>query len=301
MAEHFSSSDSAHLNSEVSVLYRAANQLGEGPHWSTTEDRLYWVDIVAGSVCSVDAQGAGYRCMYLHEPVGAVIPCRAGGVLAALQSGIYRVDATGARVLLAHPENDRPGNRFNDGKCDSLGRFWVGSLSTSGEINAGRLWRVDPDGQCHLVEQNLCISNGLGWSPDNQSFYHTDSGRNTIYVYDIDMPTGELSRKRVFANCPADQGVPDGLTVDAQGYVWSAQWDGSCIIRYDPLGNIERRINLPVPRPTSCTFGGADCRTLYVTSARTGLDADTLALAPDSGNVFNADVNILGIPDKLFG
>jgi len=115
------------------------------------------------------------------------------------------------------------------------------------------------------------------------------------------MPTGKLSRKRVFAYSPAGQGVPDGLTVNVQGYVWSAQWDGSCIIRYDPAGNIERRINLPVPRPTSCTFGGADRQTLYVTSARTGLAAETLASAPDCGHVFSVDLDIRGTPNNLFG
>jgi len=283
------------------VLIKCANALGEGPHWVSSEGKLYWVDIVAGTVCSVDSEGDNFNSIDLNEPVGAVVACRGGGLLAAMESGIYRIDDTGARACIANPEHDKPGNRFNDGKCDSLGRFWVGSLATDGEQRAGKLWRVDPNGQCTMMENGLSISNGLGWSPDNRRFYLTDSGCSTIFVYDYDLTTGLISGKRTFVVSAEGDGVPDGLCVDAQGFIWSAQWDGACVIRYDPDGNIERRVPLPVPRPTSCAFGGATNQTLYITSARTGLSCETLQTAPCSGHVFGLNLTVPGMQVNMFG
>lgn len=285
----------------IEVLHAGSHQLAEGPHWSSIDQRLHWVDITNGIVFSINADGTDCRSIDVHELVGAVVPCRAGGLLVALQSGIYTIDSQGERTLVAHPEHDRPGNRYNDGKCDSLGRFWVGSLALNGEPGAGRLWRIDPDGHCTLIEQHLDVPNGLGWSPDEQRFYHTDSGRATIYQYDMDMPSGALGKRRVFASNADGDGVPDGLTVDTEGSIWSAQWDGGCLIRYDADGRIAQRIRIDVPRPTSCTIGGPDHRTLYITSARVGLASEVLESAPCSGHILSMDQSVPGLPDHPFG
>jgi sugar lactone lactonase YvrE len=144
------------------------------------------------------------------------------------------------------------------------------------------------------------VSNGLGWSPDDRRFYFTDSGTRRIYVYDYDIETGAVAGRRTFVALPEGMGVPDGLAVDAEGFVWSAQWDGWCVTRYDPDGRVDRVINLPVPRPTSCAFGGPDLSTLYITSARIRLSAQQLAEAPLSGSVFALATATRGLPETPF-
>jgi sugar lactone lactonase YvrE len=150
------------------------------------------------------------------------------------------------------------------------------------------------------MDTGFTISNGLGWSPDDTRFYFTDSAARTIYVYDYDIDTGAIANRRVFAQLAEGVGTPDGLSVDSEGFVWSAHWDGWCITRYDPDGKVDRVLNLPVPRPTSCTFGGPNLDILYVTSARIRLSAHQLAEAPLSGGVFAIRAGVRGQADMPF-
>jgi ABC-type nitrate/sulfonate/bicarbonate transport system ATPase subunit len=159
----------------------------------------------------------------------------------------------------------------------------------------GSLYRLDTDGRVSRMDTGFHVSNGLGWSPDNRRFYFTDSGPKRIYVYDFDLEGGAVENRRTFVQVPDGVGVPDGLAVDAEGFVWSAHWDGWCVTRYDPDGKVDRVINLPVPRPTSCAFGGPDLTTLYITSARIRLSAGQLAEAPLSGSVFALQSGIRGL------
>ena len=282
-------------------LLDARDMLGEGPHWSHTSQCLYRVDILAPAVLITSADGYELKRMDMPEPVGAVVPCLSGELLVALSSGIYLRNEQGQLSLLADPESDRPGNRFNDGKCDSQGRFWIGSMSMDGSPNgAGALWRIAIDGSATKMLDDVHLANGLGWSPDDSKFYFTDSGRSRIDVIDFDIENGELGERRLFVEV-TDGGVPDGLAVDAEGFVWSARWDGGCVVRYDPDGVMERTVKLPVPRPTSCTFGGKDGKTLFITSARVGLSAADLQAAPASGGLFAIDVPTAGLSENLFG
>jgi sugar lactone lactonase YvrE len=164
----------------------------------------------------------------------------------------------------------------------------------------GSLYRLDPDGGVTRMDEGFQVSNGLGWSPDNRHFYFTDSGQKRIYVYDFDLDRGLVANRRTFVQLPDGVGSPDGLAVDAEGFVWSAHWDGWCITRYDPDGKVDRVFNLPVPRPTSCAFGGPDLTTLFVTSARIRLSARQLAEAPLSGSVFAIQTGVRGLPDTPF-
>jgi sugar lactone lactonase YvrE len=207
---------------------------------------------------------------------------------------------TGKASTIASPEAGKPGNRFNDGKCDRRGRFWVGTLAIDATPGHGSLYRLDPDGRCQTMDTGFHISNGLGWSPDDRRFYFTDTGPKRIYVYDFDAESGAIENRRVFAQLPDNVGSPDGLAVDADGFVWSAHWDGWCVTRYDPEGKVDRVINLPVPRPTSCSFGGPDLSTLYITSARIRLSAQQLAEAPMSGSVFALQAGVRGLPETPF-
>ena len=168
-------------------------------------------------------------------------------------------------VTLARPETSRPGNRFNDGKCDRRGRFWAGTLAIDTTPGQGSLWRLDPGGTVHEMDRGFHVSNGLGWSPDDRLFYFTDTAKRRSMST---ISTSKRAPSRTAASSstvPESEGKPDGLAVDAEGFVWSAHWDGWCVTRYDPDGQVERVINLPVPRPTSCVFGGADLQTLFVT------------------------------------
>jgi sugar lactone lactonase YvrE/DNA-binding IclR family transcriptional regulator len=275
--------------------------LGEGPTWLPTERKLIFADILAPAIIVSDPRDGSFQTHAMPELVSAVVPRRRGGVLAAMQSGLKAVDlASGATTLIAAPEADKPGNRFNDGKCDRRGRFWGGTLAIDTTPGHGSLYRLDPDGRCVVMDTGFHVSNGLGWSPDDRRFYFTDSGVKRIYVYDFDAERGEISNRRTFVQVPDGVGVPDGLAVDAEGFVWSAHWDGWCITRYDPDGHVDRVINLPVPRPTSCAFGGPDLSTLYITSARIRLSAQQLAAAPLSGSVFAFQAGVKGLPETPF-
>jgi sugar lactone lactonase YvrE/DNA-binding IclR family transcriptional regulator len=287
---------------DVQCAIPASTFLGEGPHWSAADKRLYFVDILAPAVCIGDPVAATYRSLPLPELIGFVIPRKGGGFVAGMHGEIRSLDLeSGGITTIARPEVDRPGNRFNDGKCDQAGRLWAGTLAIDTAPDRGRLWRVDIDGRATEMDRGFHVANGLGWSPDNKTFYFTDTQKQTIYAYDFDLASGDIANRRPFITVPEAEGKPDGMTVDAQGFLWVAHWDGWCITRYDPQGKVERVINLPVPRPTSCVFGGDDMQTLFVTSARIRLSAAQLTEAPLSGSVFSIDTGIKGLPETVYG
>ncbi len=286
---------------DVVSAFPTTTFLGEGPTWMPAERKLALVDILAPAIIVADPKDGSFQTHAMPELIGAVVPRSRGGFLAAMQTGLKAVDLdTGAVTTIAAPESAKPGNRFNDGKCDRRGRFWGGTLAIDTTPGHGCLYRLDPDGRCTLVESGFHVSNGLGWSPDDRTFYFTDSGLRRIYAYDFDAEAGTISNRRTFVDVPEGSGVPDGLAVDSEGFVWSAHWDGWCITRYDPAGRVDRVINLPVPRPTSCAFGGPDLTTLYVTSARIRLSVQQLAEAPLSGSVFAIRTGVKGLPEIPF-
>jgi sugar lactone lactonase YvrE/DNA-binding IclR family transcriptional regulator len=288
------------IREDVSVAIPGSDFLAEGPYWSVAEQKLHWVDILAPAMIVGDPADGSREVTPMSELVGCLAPRASGGFLLATESGIKSI-VDGNIATLAEPEADKPGNRFNDGKCDRAGRFWAGSLAINTAPDQGALWRLDPDGSIHCMARNIHVANGLGWSPDNRVFYFTDTGRRTIFAYDFDLESGAIDNRRIFAALPEGTGTPDGLTVDSEGFVWSAHWDGWCVTRYDPQGRVERVINLPVPRPTSCTFGGPDLDILYVTTARIRLSAQQLAEAPLSGSILAIDAGIKGLPEPMFG
>ncbi|MGQ7847655.1 SMP-30/gluconolactonase/LRE family protein [Granulosicoccus sp. 3-233] len=292
----------------VTVAMAGSDELGEGPHWSEAEQTLYWVDIVNPALQSFAIGPSGdpdvttLQRRSLTEQTGVVVPACSGGFIAASESGILTINADMSLNPIAEPESDRPNNRFNDGKCDSHGRLWASSLSMKGEKGQASLWRIDPDHTITRMLDDIDIGNGLGWNDDESTFYFTDSGKATIYRFDFNADTGTLGERQVFVAPDASRdGVPDGLAVDDEGHVWSAQWDGACVIRYAPDGSIDRIVRVPVHRPTSCAFGGKNGSTLFVTSARVGLSDDQLAEAPLSGSVFAIESGTTGKTGNLFG
>ncbi len=287
---------------EVQCLSDSRSLLGEGPCWSPRDGALYWVDILTPSIHRYDTTTGHDTETKLGAMVSLAIPKATGGLLVATPGGLMTFDdATKRLTPLCHPESDRPSNRYNDGKCDRMGRLWVGSLDMGTAANRGNLFRVEADGTWKKMDTGFTVANGLGWSPDNKRMYFTDSIRHTIYVYDFDLLSGSISNRRNFVTLSAGDGTPDGLTVDQEGCLWVAVWDAWRISRYSPSGEELLRIRMPVPRPTSCCFGGPDLDTLYVTSASVRLNEDALRAAPLSGSLFAIRIpGVRGLPETTF-
>jgi sugar lactone lactonase YvrE len=235
-------------------------------------------------------------------PIGVLALRASGGLVMAVREGFaFWDEEKNTLEYIAKPEEGKPGIRFNDGAVDCRGRFWAGSMNEQDEERAdGTLYRLDADRSVHVMETNLCVPNGIGWSPDNTIMYLTDSRKEVIYAYDFDAATGAISNRRNFVYTPGETSVPDGLTVDSEGFVWSARWDGAKIIRYDPDGKIEREIQMPALRTTACVFAGANLDELYITSAWTGLSEQQKTQYPLSGDLFRLRCGISGLEKFKF-
>lgn len=286
---------------DVACVLAWGASLAEGPMWSARERRLYWVDILQPAVHRFDPESGVNETCAMPRLVGAVSERRKGGLVVVTQAGVEALDfETRALTPLVDPEAAQPDNRFNDAKCDSAGRLWAGTMSLDASRKSGALYRIDADLSWRRLDHGFIVANGLDWSPDGRVFYFADSAAGAIYAYPCDPATGELGPRRLFARVEAGEGRPDGLTVDAEGCVWCALWDGWCVRRFAPDGQTMRDLRLPVPRPTSVAFGGDDHATLFVTSARIRLPAKLLAEAPYSGGLFAATVGVRGKPAGMF-
>ena len=211
--------------------------------------------------------------------------------------GFLFVDPAGSVSELAQPDAGRTDVRMNDGACDPQGRFWAGTMAYDESPGAGVLYRLELDGSCTRVLTGLTISNGIGWSPDGATMYLADSGTGRVEAFDFDGGSGDISRRRTLVRIEQPGVVPDGLTVDEDGGIWVALWGGGAIQRYAPDGSVLATVRLPVDRPTSCAFGGPDRATLFVTTARAGLDEVALARQPDAGHLFRIDgLGVRGMP-----
>lgn len=287
---------------QVKTVYKGKDILGEGPVWSAEEQALYWVDINRPTLQRLHIASGEHTAWEMPAQIGCFALREQGGVIVALRTGLAFLDtATGQVTPIIDPEPDKPHNRFNDGKCDRAGRLWAGTMNQSGSEPTGALYRYEPNGRITTMRENVYISNGLGWSPDNRTMYYTDTITNKIFAYDFDPESGDISNMREFVKVSGENGFPDGLTVDSEGYIWGAMWDGWRVVRYAPDGSIEREIALPVQRPTSCIFGGPYLKHLYVTSASVGLTEEELAEQPLAGSVFVIETDVQGLPEPKFG
>ncbi|MDE1151623.1 MAG: SMP-30/gluconolactonase/LRE family protein [Micavibrio sp.] len=274
--------------------------LGEGPHWDARGKKLYWCDIIGRKIHRYDpASGTHDFCAPPAMPGFAVLD-EQGQIVAGLRDGIYRIDfSNGSNQCLLRPQYAHPDNRFNDGKCDRRGRLWGGTMNNNDHsLATGALYRLDERG-LHEQATNIHISNGLGWSPDNKIMYYTDTVQRVIWQYDYDLDAGTAHSRRTFVEFK-DKGRPDGLCVDAQGRVLTAQWPGWGIEIYTPDGKPDGRIDLPVPQVSSCAFGGDDLKTLYITTAAENMDDAGLKEAPLSGRLFAIHMDVAGLPETPY-
>lgn len=266
-------------------------QVGEGPYWHPEEHRLYWVDIPAGRLYRHDPATESHELVYASpdDPIGG-FTLQADGALLLFQSrGAVRTwqDGRVATLIEAIPE-ERDG-RFNDVIADPEGRVFCGTMPIGDR--PGRLYRLDPDRSLHLVLDDAGISNGLGFSPDLTRLYHTDSTKRLISVFDYDRATGEVANRRTLVRTPDDGSIPDGMTVDANGDLWSARWDGSALYRYSPSGEDLRRIPFPAKKVSSIAFGGPNGDDAYVTTAG---GQDRASEGPGAGALFRVRLGVSG-------
>ncbi|TDS70428.1 SMP-30/gluconolactonase/LRE family protein [Comamonas sp. JUb58] len=281
-------------------LVQAANAiLGEGPLWEPDEKCLYWIDIVRPAVYRYSPEEGQTGMWILPEKVGCIAMKEPGHLWVACRSGLYDLDTReGNLVRMIAYTQLIDSHRFNDGAVDPCGRLWIGIMSEGTPGQNGSLCRVESIDEVRTIEQDWVCPNGLDWSPDGSVFYAADSGLHTIWRFDYDLASGAAVNRRVFAKLPEGQGVPDGLTVDSEGCVWSAIWDGWRVDRFDPDGRLIQSIAMPVQRPTSVAFGGSVLSTLFVTSASVNVSNDGLRRGSQAGGVFAVDSQIRGLPSR---
>jgi sugar lactone lactonase YvrE len=286
---------------EVRCVANPRALVGEGPVWDERREVLWWIDVKDPRLFRYDPANGESRELVMPERIGCIALRASGGLMGAFMSGFKWIDPdTGVITPTVDPEPDRPGNRFNDGKCDRRGRLFAGTMDNAEVECTGTLYRLDPDLSVHVMATDVHLSNGLGWSPDDRTLYYTDSLRRTIWAYDYDLDTGAIANRRDFARVPDQAGVPDGLCVDAHGGVWSAHWGGWRLTRYAPDGRIDRVVEMPVPQPSCPAFGGPDLDVLYVSSAAIEMTPADFAKAPDGGGLFTLDVGVRGLPVHRF-
>ena len=293
----------------VTCVVESRDTVGESPIWSASEQALYWMDVRGRTVRRWHPASGARRDWALPDFGGCLALRRGGGFVVALRSGFHFLDPdSGATTPIVDPEADLPDNRFNDGKCDRAGRLWAGTMQNNfGDDGSdlpitrasGYLYRLDPDLACTRMEGPISIANTVAWSPDDRTMYFGCSLAETIYAYDFDLDSGTITNQREFLKLEG-KGLPDGSTVDAEGYLWNVRVNYGSVVRVAPDGSIDLEIPMPVTRPTSCIFGGPDLSTLYVTSASDELTAEQLAAQPQAGCVFAIETGIRGLPEPTF-
>ncbi|MCC6823665.1 MAG: SMP-30/gluconolactonase/LRE family protein [Verrucomicrobia subdivision 3 bacterium] len=266
--------------------------IGEGPLWHPTEQRVYWTDIPEGRMFRYDPATGQHESCYAGEVVGGFTIQADGSLLLFMARGAVAIWHAGQLTTVIPEIPDERGSRFNDVIADPAGRVFCGTMPC-GE-RAGRLYRLDTDGRLTKLLDGIGCSNGMGFTPDRRHLYYTDSAKREIYRFDYDVGSGDLANRRLFARTPENEGVPDGLTVDAEGGIWSARWDGGALVRFTPDGREERRIQFPARKVSSVTFGGDDLDDLYVTTAGGDQRATEGAGA---GALFRLRPGVRGLPE----
>ena len=298
----------------IECVLECDNHLGESPIWDVEEGRFYWVDgtgrrVGKPAIWRLDPRTGKVENWSLDHDVGALALRQDGGAVLANDDGFYFFDFdSGEMELIQLVDADQPRTRLNDGKCDRRGRFFAGGMDDKEELTICGLYRLDPDLTVTKVDNGIICSNGPCWSPDDKKFYFADTFQEEFWVYDYDIETGTLSNKQIFATTKNDDGVADGSTVDAEGYLWNAQVISGDLVRYAPDGTVERRIGMPVTNITSVMFGGADLDEIYVTSmarvAHPAVHDRFLAEAKPqflAGSLFRVTgLGIRGVPEPRF-
>jgi L-arabinonolactonase len=285
--------------------------LGEGPIWNIEEEALYWIDAWQPLILRYRPADARVDTWKLpqalnYEPIGSLVFRQRGGLVVAMKSGFYYLDLpSGAYELVANPEKDRPPvpktNRLSDGKCDRRGRYWCGSTNSNLKDPTGSLFRLDPDRTCTTMAEGTIVSNGIAWSPDDRTMYYADSRALTVWAYDFDLASGNISNRRAFISTRGLAGRVDGATVDSEGNYWAALIGMGSIGCFNSFGVLERTITLPVKNPAMCTFGGRNLDELYVVTSTRFTPDELRRKQPLAGGLFRIrGLGVRGLPEPCF-
>ncbi len=277
---------------EPELIADYACVVGEGPLWHPGERRLYWVDIERGRIFRYDPASGRHEICYQGDTVGGFTIQADGALLLCMARGAIKTWQDGRLATLVDEIPEERDARFNDVIADPAGRVFCGTMPSCDHL--GRLYRLDLSGTLAVAVPDVDVSNGLGFTPDRRQMYYTESNTHRIWLFDYDGESGELRNRRVFVDTAGEPGVPDGMTVDAEGYVWSARWDGACLVRYSPEGREVQRIMFPAMKVSSVTFAGDDYTDMYVTTA----GGDSKATDGEgAGALFRLRLGIRGLPD----
>jgi sugar lactone lactonase YvrE len=286
---------------DVELVVNCQNTLGEGLVWDSDAHRLYWTDIEERRLWTLESRSGAVRCHEVPERIGCFAPREKGGLLVAFESGFAFYDPeTGRRQDIAPFEPELPHTRLNDGRTDRQGRFIAGGYDEVEGKAISSVVRVDPDLRVTKLFGEVGCANGTCFSPDGRTMYFADTPAEEIWAFDYDPSSGALGARRTIARFDGQPGMPDGSCVDAEGFIWNAQWNGHRVVRYAPDGGIDRVVAVPVLNPTCVTFGGTNLDTLYITTARYLMTAEQIASEPQSGALFTCKPGVRGLPDAKF-
>lgn len=272
--------------------------LGEGPCWVEREQSLYWTDINRPCLFRWNI-ASGVTRMPVTEKICSIVPRTSGGYFGAGYDGLLVFDSDFNITPIANPEARLPGNRFNDGKVDRAGRFWAGTMDHKEAADSGNLYRVDFDLSWSAIDTGYRVTNGPAFSVDGRTMYHTDSAVQRVYRFALSAD-GRATERKVFLQFKHEDGYPDGMTIDADDCLWIAFWDGWCIRRFSPEGGLLAEFPVPVARPTSVAFGGAEMDRIFISSASRDLSEIELASQPNAGGLFSFRPDVRGIAELPF-
>ncbi len=287
---------------KVELVLDTQSALGEGAIWNYKTGELIWVNI-SDQILNVYNPFLDFnKEMLTGQMIGTVVPAESGKLIVALENGFYQLDpATGSKLFIANPEEDKPGNRFNDGKCDPAGRLWAGTMHMEGKPDSGALYRLDPDTTVRKMIGDVSISNGIVWSLDQRKMYYIDTPTQKVTAWDYENETGEINNPQIVVEVPREMGSPDGMTIDADGNLWIALWSGAAVGCWNPeTGELLRTISVPAKNVTSCAFGDNDLGTLYITTARQGTSDEELDEFPHAGGLFKVRPGVKGVEAFFF-
>lgn len=280
------------MTPQIAVDHKSV--VGECPIWHPFDKKLYWIDIPEGIIFRYDPETGNHEEFYSGEVIGGFTIQEDGSLLLFLERGAVKILKDGETSTVIDEIYEELDTRFNDVIADPEGRVFCGTMPA--KDNKARLYRLDTDGSITKILDGIGISNGMGFTPDRKQMYFTDSPGGKIYLFDYDLETGKIKNQSVFVTVPESEGVPDGMTVDKEGCIWSARWDGGCLIRYKPDGKEDLRIQFPAKKVSSVTFGGKDYRDIYVTTAGGDKREEE---GPDAGALFHLNLDIQGVPEFL--
>ena len=287
---------------QVKVTFEIKSKLGEGAFWDHLHQRLYWVDIEGKKVHIFHPETGKNTSFETPSRVGTVVPKNSQEAVIALEDGIYILNtSSGSIALLSDVEKDMTYNRFNDGKCDPNGNLWVGSMHLDQSAPKANLYKVAPNGQATKMLDSVTISNGIVWTADKKTMYYIDTPTGHIRAFDFDHKNSSISNERIAVVIPESLGFGDGMTIDKEDKLWVALWNGNAVARFDPLtGNLLEKIEVQAHNVTSCSFGGKNFDTLYITTSSLDMNEEEIRKYPLAGSLFEVKPGVKGVAGNFF-